>query len=252
MHPLNRDRIKIALALSGLCVVSVVLVAFAQDPLTQIKQRVEAFVRAEAATPGATVNDPQYGQVFVGESATKVAAYVAQAGWEVDALHARPPEQRVPALDAIHAFGGDAQASIEYMGTAPDQNVGGRMTEVYRSGSREYHVDPARNIVTLSVDGDLALLKQGSANPKLTEDELVAHATAFLEDRCACFKAVQDRLTFQDHKKELGNDTALYFLEWEDATVSTPNRMKPRIQVGITAWGTVISYADFVCLDVNE
>jgi hypothetical protein len=244
MHPLNRDRIKIALALFGLCVVSVVLVAFAQDPLTQIKQRVEAFVRAEAATPGATVNDPQYGRIFVGESATKVAAYVAQAGWEVDALHARPPEQRIPALDAIHAFGGDAQTSIEYMGTAPDQNVGGRMTEVYRSGSREYHVDPARNIVTLSVDGDLALLRQGSANPKLTE--------AFLEDHCACFKAVKDRLTFQDHKKELGNDTALYFLVWEDATVSIPNRMKPRIQVGITAWGTVISYADFVCLDVNE
>jgi hypothetical protein len=252
MHPLNRDRIKIALALFGLCIISVVLVAFAQAPLIQIKQRAEAFVRAEAATPGATVNDPQYGQVFVGESATKVAAYVAQAGWEVDALHARPPEQRVPALDAIHAFGGDAQASIEYMGTTPDHNVGGRMTEVYRSGSREYHVDPARNIVTLSVDGDLALLKQGRANPKLTEEELVAHATAFLEDRCACFKAVQDRLTFQFHQRASESDTALYFLVWEDATVSTPNRMKPRIQVGITAWGTVISYADFVCLDVNE
>lgn len=226
---------------------SLSMLAFASNPVAELVRKVRSFTQAELSTPGATVNDPAFGKVFVGASATRVAEVHAQAAREYDALRARSPEEREGAIAAIREFAGDPDLAVEYGATIPDPNVSGQMVELYAAAGVQYWVDPQTNIVRQMLITSPFVPTEGGSLENSPEG-LERQVREFLEKNCVCFKDIEDELEFHVGEKSIEGWPTIRFFRWELVNGATQaNELPPFIQVGISSNGVVVSYTDYVC-----
>jgi hypothetical protein len=241
------QRSRIILVVTGLVVLSLSMLAFASDPVAELVHRVRIFTQAELSTPGAVVNDPVVGEVFVGASATRIAEVHAQSAREYDALRARTPEERQGAIVAIREFAGDQDLAVEYGATVPNPNVSGQMVEVYAAPGVQYWVDPQTDIVRQMLIMSPFVLTESGALENSPEG-LEMQVREFLEKNCVCFKDVENRLEFQVGEKNIEGGPTIRFFRWEVVNEApSTNELPPFIQVGVSSNGIVVSYTDFVC-----
>ena len=242
------NRLKIALALGGVLILGLSTVAFALNPVDALIRRVRSVTQAELAKPGSTAEDPLTGEeVFVGDSATKVAEAHEQAAREYDALRARSPGEREGAIAAIRRFSGDPDLAVEYGATVPNPNTSGQMVEVYAASGIQYWVDPQTDIVRQMLIMS-PFVSTGSITLESSPDGLEMQVREFLEKHCVCFKDMEDKLEFQVGEKSVEGGSTIQFFRWEVVGEATnANEISPFIQVGISSNGVVVNYADFVC-----
>ncbi|MGC9400597.1 MAG: hypothetical protein ACP5HM_15880 [Anaerolineae bacterium] len=235
-------------ALAFLAVIGASSLAFASDPIGELVRRVRNFTQAELSTPGATVNDPVLGEVFVGASATKVAEVHDQSAREYDALYARSPEEREAAVAAIRKFAGDPDLTIEYGATVPNPNVSGQMVELYSAEGVQYWVDPQTDIIRQMVVMDPLILTRSDTAIEYSIQESEAQARDFLEGKSVCFKEVKDELELQVGEKSMEGEPSIRFFRWEVTGPMTDTYdLPPFIQVGVSSNGIVVNYTDFIC-----
>ena len=245
----KKSKATIIVALVTLAVVGLSSLVFASDPVSELVRRVRNFAQAELSTPGATINDPTLGEVFVGASATRVAEVHDQAAREYDALHARGPEEREGALAAIREFAGNPALAVEYGATVPNPNVSGQMVELYSAGGVQYWIDPQSDIVRQMIVMDPLMLTKSDRNIEYSPHESEAQARDFLEKNCVCFENVEDELEFQIGNKSVEGEPSVRFFRWEVANhVTDKHDLPPFIQVGVSSNGIIVNYTDFICL----
>ncbi len=242
------NKLKLVLILGGIFALGLSIVAFTSNSIDALVRRVRSATEAELAKPGSTAEDPLTGEeVFVGDSATKVAEVHEQAAREYDALRARSPEEREKAIAAIRRFARDPDLTVEYGATLPNPNTSGQMVEIYTASGVQYWVDPRADIVRQAfIMSPFGAMESGFL--EISTEGLEAQVREFLAQNCTCFKDMEGQLELQIAEKHIEDGPAVQFFRWEvvDGEMKA-DEIAPFIQVGVSSKGVVVSYADFVC-----
>jgi hypothetical protein len=250
MRGKSRINAKMILIVPALCAIAILLLAFAPDPVSQITRRLTDFTQSEAAQPGAMTTDsdtPGEGKVFTGASATHVVEAHNQAMREIDALHARSPEQREAALAAIRKFAQKSTMALAYQSTSSDPNFGGKQIELYQSDDASYAVDPVTNsVVGVTLDSP-EQAEEVYGGVEYTPDQLQTLAVSYLQAHSTCFSKQVGTLKFGS-----GNKNQNYFFRWDSSLPPSGDGLAPFMQVGVNTKGVIFSYIDSICLGLAQ
>jgi hypothetical protein len=242
------NKLKLVLILGGILALGLSAIAFTANPIAALVRQVRSTTGTELAKPGSTAEDPLTGEeVFVGDSATKVAEAHEQAAREYDALRARSPEEREGAIAAIRRFARDPDLTVEYGATVPNPNTSGQMVEVYTASGFQYWVDPRTDVVRQAfIMSPFGAMESGFL--EISTEGLEAQVREFLAQNCICFEDMEDQLEHQIGEKHVEGGPTIQFFRWEVANGEVKaGELVPFIQVGVSSNGVVVSYADFVC-----
>lgn len=200
------------------------------------KMRVASQHEQEA---GQLVDTPQ-GKVFAGESAEKMKKIENETEAQIDALIARPENERQQAVDEIKKFAKKQDLAVNYKSTGKSVYNTTVADELYTTDYDQYDVDAKNNRIIQFGPRPLAIgeaPKQYDTTARYSKNELEAMARQFIATNMPDVKL--DNLTSRFGDKEGVN----YFFRWEDTSQKVED-MYPFIQVGFTRGGDLLSYTN--------
>ncbi|OGI36040.1 MAG: hypothetical protein A2259_01800 [Candidatus Moranbacteria bacterium RIFOXYA2_FULL_43_15] len=184
--------------------------------------------------------DTPHGKVFTGESAEKMKKLHDETQAQVDALIARPENERQKAVDEIKKFSGKEDLAVNYKRTSKSVYNTSVPEEVYTTNFDQYEVDARNNKIIQFGPRPLSVgekSKSFDTTDRYSKSELETMARAFVAKNAPEVKL--DNLTANFGDKEGVN----YFFRWEDITRENED-MHPFIQVGFSRGGDLLSYTD--------
>ena len=209
-----------------------------QEKIQSLLSKLQAASQQEQAS-GQLIDTPQ-GKVFAGESAEKMKKLHDDTQKEIDALIARPENERQKAIDEIKKFSGKSDLAVNYKNTSKSSYNALVPAEVYATDFDQYEVDARNNNIIqfgprpLNVDEKS---KEFDTTPRYSKTELETMARQFIAKNASAIKL--DSLTPRFGDKEGVN----YFFRWEDTSREIED-MHPFIQVGFSRGGSLLSYTN--------
>jgi hypothetical protein len=204
----------------------------------------DAATEREAAE-GCVEDDGAGGKRFCKDSAKRARATHDDAVNAVDALTARPPEQRGGAIARIRAFRKHASLALQYRSTGPNpyaDDATKRIETYVDDDDFEYWIDPANDaLVQVGPRPDRHPATPKAGQDRLGVAELRAKAEAFVIREIPDFAERKPTL----HPLEDNKNRLVYFFRWDD--FSTPVKetgMPPFVQVALFADGSLASYTN--------
>ncbi|MFZ2975841.1 MAG: hypothetical protein WA055_04435 [Candidatus Moraniibacteriota bacterium] len=188
---------------------------------------------------GQLVDTPQ-GKVFVGESAEKMKKLHDETQAEIDALIARPENERQKAVNEIKKFSGKSDLAVNYKATSKSSYNALVSSEVYTTDFDQYEVDARNNKIIQFGPKPLEIgqeSKKFDTTDRYSKAELETMARQFIAKNAPEVKV--DDLTQKFGDKEGVN----YFFRWEDTSREIED-MHPFIQVGFSRGGDLLSYTN--------
>ena len=209
-----------------------------QEKIQALLDKLQTASQHEQET-GQLVDTPQ-GKVFTGESAQKMEKLHDETRAQIDALIARPENERQKAVGEIKKFADKQDLAVNYNGTAKSVYNSGVLEEVYTTDYDQYEVDARNNEIIQFGPKPLPIgqaPKKFDATDKYSKGELENMARAFIAKNAP--EAKLDELTANFGDKEGVN----YFFRWEDTSREIED-MHPFIQVGFSRGGDLLSFTD--------
>ena len=184
--------------------------------------------------------DTSHGKVFAGESAAKMEKMHNDTQAEIDALIARPENERQKAVDEIKKFSGKSDLAVNYKDTSKSSYNALVPAEVYTTDFDQYEVDARNNQIIQFGPKPLEIgqeSKKFDTTARYSKAELETMARQFIAKNMPEVKV--DDLTQKFGDKEGVN----YFFRWEDTSREIED-MHPFIQVGFSRGGDLLSYTN--------
>lgn len=209
-----------------------------QDKIQSLLSGLKNASQHEQAT-GQLADSPQ-GKVFAGESADKMEKLHDETQAQIDALIARPENERRKAVDEIKKFANKSDLALNYKNTTKSSYNAEVMSEIYTTDFDQYEVDSRNNSIIQFGPRPLAIgekSKEFDTTARYSKNELETMARQFIAKNAPDVKV--DDLTAKFGDKEGIN----YFFRWEDTTREIED-MHPFIQVGFSRGGDLLSYTD--------
>ena len=188
---------------------------------------------------GQLVDTPQ-GKVFAGESAEKMKKLHDETMAQVDALVARPENEKQKAIDEIKKFADKKDLNVNYKRTTKSVYNPSIAEEVYTTDYDQYEVDARNNKIIQFGPRPLAVGEKGktfNTEDKYSKSELETMARQFIAKNVPEVKL--DDLSDNFGDKEGVN----FFFRWEDTTREIED-IHPFIQVGFSRGGDLLSYTN--------
>lgn len=213
-----------------------------QEKIQALLDKLHAASQHEMET-GQLADTPR-GKLFTGESAEKMKKLHDETMAEIDALTARPENERQKAVAEIKKFSGKQDLSVNYKHTSKSVYNPSVMKEVYTTDYDQYEVDTRNNKIIQFGPRPMNIgetPKNFDTTARYSKEELETMARQFIAKTAPEVKL--DELTAKVGDKEGMN----FFFRWEDTTREIED-MHPFIQVGFTRGGDLLSYTNSIGL----
>jgi hypothetical protein len=210
----------------------------AQEKIQSLLDRLR--VASENEQKNGQLVDISQGKVFAGESAEKMKKLHDETIAQVDALIARPENERQRAIDEIKKFADKEDLAVDYKYTSKSVYNAGVMEEVYTTDYDQYEVDVRNNRIIQFGPRPLGIgqePKEFDTTDRYSRSELETIARQFIAKNAPEVKL--DGLTAKGGDKEGVN----FFFRWEDTSREIED-MHPFIQVGFSRGGDLLSYTN--------
>lgn len=210
----------------------------AQEKIQSLLDKLRTASQHEQET-GQMVDTPQ-GKAFAGDSAKKMEKLHDETQAQIDALVARPENERQKAVDQIKKFADKQDLAVNYKNTGKSVYNSDVMEEVYTTDYDQYEVDVRNNKIIQFGPKPLPIgeaPKKFDSTDKYSKDKLEAMARAFIAKNAPEVKLENLTANFGD------KDGVNYFFRWEDTSREIED-MHPFIQVGFSRGGDLLSYTD--------
>ena len=188
---------------------------------------------------GQFVDTPQ-GKVFAVESAEKMKKLHDDTQAEIDALIARPENERQKAVNEIKKFSGKSDLAVNYKATSKSSYNALVSAEVYTTDFDQYEVDARNNKIIQFGPKPLEIgqeSKKFDTTDRYSKAELETMARQFIAKNAS-------EVNIDDLTQKFGDkDGVNYFFRWEDTSREIED-MHPFIQVGFSRGGDLLSYTN--------
>ncbi len=186
--------------------------------------------------------DTSQGRFFTGASAEKMEKLHDETQAEIDAMIARPQEQRQQAIAAIRNFANDPKLKVTYQDIGASSYNSALLSEIYITKYDQYEVDVRNNHIIQFGPRPIPVSeglqdKEADTTDRYTKAELEVKAREFIAKNAPDVQL--DTLSAHVGAKE---DTHCFF-RWEDTTREIEG-MHPFIQVGFSRGGDLLSYTN--------
>ncbi len=141
-------------------------------------------IASENEQNGQLVDTPQ-GKFFTGASAEKMEKLHDETQAEIDAMIARPQEQRQQAIAAIRNFANDPKLEVTYQDTGASSYNSALLSEIYITTHNQYEVDVRNNHIIQFGPRPIPVSegiqdKEADTTNRYTKAELEVKARAFI------------------------------------------------------------------------
>jgi flagellar basal body-associated protein FliL len=209
-----------------------------QEKIQALLNKLQTASQQEQET-GQLVDTP-HGKVFAGDSAQKMEKLHDETQAQIDALIARPENERQKAVTEIKKFADKQDLAVNYKNTAKSVYNPGVLEEVYTTDYDQYEIDVRNNKIIQFGPRPLNIgekAKDFDTTARYSKEELETMARQFIAKNMPEVKL--NDLTSKFGDKEGVN----YFFRWEDTSREIED-MHPFIQVGFSRGGDLLSYTN--------
>src|SRR3989339_38726 len=182
----------------------------------------------------------RFGKFFSGESATRVQKLHDEASQQIDALIARPENQRQIAIAKIRDFRGDQNLMPAYKFTTPSAYDSNTPAEIYYVDANQYEINALNNNIIQFGPRLLELSETKAQEYKISP----ALSLAQLEKTARQIISKNTNINVDNLNPDQSNkEKTMYFFRWVDKTKELQG-MYRFVQVGISVGGELASYTN--------